>query len=77
MTDKLSGETPDHREVGHELARLSGVNLKRARKAVVRRGLALVALVRGNKEEAAKIMAHAKRRLGKTESSAIDAAREQ
>jgi hypothetical protein len=77
----LKEGAPDHREVGHELARCSGVNLTRARKGVVRlweaRGLALIALVRGDKEEVARIMAHAKDRTDKTEPPAIDAAKEQ
>lgn len=59
----LKEGAPDYREVGHELARRSGVNLTRARKGVVRlweaRGLALIALVDGNKEEVARIMANA------------------
>lgn len=41
------------------------------------RGLALNALVRGDKEEVATIMAHAKGRAGKTKPPAIDAAKEQ
>lgn len=81
MADLLKEEAPDHREVGHELARRSGVNLTRARKGVVRlweaRGLALIALVRGDKEEVARIMAHAKGRTGNTKPPAIDAAKEQ
>ncbi|MBD8696554.1 hypothetical protein [Stenotrophomonas sp. CFBP 13718] len=70
----------DHREVGHELARRSGVNLTRARKGVVRlweaRGLALIALVCGDEDEVARIMAHARGRTGKTKPPAIDAAKE-
>lgn len=81
MADVLNEEAPDHREVGHELARRSGVNLSRARKGVVRlweaRGLALIALVHGNKEEVTRIMAHARGRTGKTKPPAIDAAKEQ
>ncbi|WP_249405000.1 hypothetical protein [Stenotrophomonas sp. CFBP 13725] len=81
MADLLKEEAPDHRAVGHELARRSGVDLTRARKGVVRlwqaRGLALIALVRGDKEEVARIMAHAKGRTGKTKPPAIDAAKEQ
>ncbi|WP_349984501.1 hypothetical protein ABRP17_016360 [Stenotrophomonas sp. WHRI 8082] len=81
MADLLREEAPDHREVGHELARRSGVNLTRARKGVVRlweaRGLALIALVRGDNEEVARIMAHARGRPGNTNPSAIDAAKEQ
>lgn len=81
MADLLKEEAPDHRAVGHELARRSGVNLTRARKGVVRlweaRGLALIALVRGDKEEVARIMAHAKGRTGKTKPRAFDAAKEQ
>jgi len=53
----------DYREIGHDLARMSGVDLKRARPKIVRlweaRGLALIALARGDKAEAHKIMAHA------------------
>lgn len=71
----------EYRGVGHELARLAGVNVTRARKSVVRlreaRGLALIALVRGDKEEVARIMAHARGRAGKTKPPAIDAAKEQ
>jgi hypothetical protein len=59
LADLLKEEALDHREVGHELARRSGVNLTRARKGVVQlweaRGLALIALVRGEKEEVARI----------------------
>ncbi|MBD7952668.1 hypothetical protein H9654_00480 [Stenotrophomonas sp. Sa5BUN4] len=71
---------PDHREVGHELARCSGVNLTRARKGVVRlweaRGLALIAMLRGDIDEVARIMAHARGRTGNTKPPAIDAAKE-
>lgn len=71
----------DHRVVGHELANRSGVNLTRARKGVVRpweaRSLALIALVRGDKEEVARIMAHARGRTGNMKPAAIDAAKEQ
>jgi len=80
MADLLKDEAPDHRAVGHELARRSGVDLTRARKNVVRlweaRGLALIALVRGDREEVARIMAHARGRTGKTKPTAIDAAKE-
>ena len=61
MADVLKDGVPDYREVGHELARRSGVNLTRARKGTVRlweaRGLALIALVDGNHEEVERIMA--------------------
>jgi len=81
MSDATPREELDHRDVGHELARRSGVNLTRARKGLVRlweaRGLALIALVRGDKEDVARIMAHARGRTGKTKPPAIDAAREQ
>jgi len=81
VADLLMDEAPDHRAVGHELARRSGVDLTRARKGVVRlweaRGLALNALVRGDKEEVTRIMAHARGRTGKTKQPAIDAAKEQ
>ena len=36
MAELLKEEAPDHRAVGHELARRSGVNLARARPAAVR-----------------------------------------
>lgn len=54
-------EAIDHVAVGHELARMSGVDLSKARPKTVRaweaRGLALIALRRGDLEEATKIMA--------------------
>lgn len=68
MSNLLKGGAPDHREVGHELARRSGVDMTRARKGVARleaRGLVLIALVRGEREEVARIMAHARGRTGK------------
>ena len=81
MADVLNTEGPDYRQVGHYLAGMSGLDLTRARPKTVRlweaRDLALMALASGNKEEAARIMAHAKGRLGKTESPANDAAKEQ
>jgi len=53
-------EAIDHVAVGHDLARMSGVNLAKARPKTVRmweaRGLALIALRRGDLEEAQKIM---------------------
>lgn len=77
MADLLIEEALDHRAVGHELARRSGMDLTRARKGVVRlweaRGLALIALVRGGREEVAKIMAHARGRSGNTKLPAIEA----
>lgn len=66
MAEILQHSVPDHREVGHELARRSGVDLTRARKGVVRlweaRGLALIALASGNDEEVKRIMDHALKR---------------
>ena len=66
MTDLPQLEALDHREVGHELARRSGVNLARARKGVVRlweaRGLALIALVNSDETEVERIMAIQARR---------------
>jgi len=54
-------EAIDHVAVGHELARKTGVNLDKARPKTRRmweaRGLAVIALARGDLEEAAKIMA--------------------
>lgn len=80
MADLLKEEPPDHRAVGHELARRSGVDLTRAHKGVVRlweaRGLALIAMLRGDIDEVARIMAHARGRTGKTKPPAIDAAKE-
>lgn len=68
MADLVETEALDHREVGHELARRSGVNLKRARKGVVRfweaRGLALIALVNGDEAEVERIMAPYRRKGG-------------
>lgn len=61
MADVASKQTPDHRQIGHELARRSGVNLARARPAAVRlwhaRGLALIALVEGDHAEVERVMA--------------------
>lgn len=66
MADLPQLEALDHREVGHELARRSGVNLTRARKGVVRlweaRGLALIALVNGDETEVERIMAPYRRK---------------
>lgn len=60
MADLLS---IDHVQVGHDLAALSGVDLSKARPATVRvweaRGLALIAMARGDDAEAARVMAHA------------------
>ncbi|MDH7550199.1 hypothetical protein [Stenotrophomonas geniculata] len=57
-------EAIDHREVGRQLASMSGVDLSEARSATVRaweaRGLALQALARGDMAEAQKVMNHAK-----------------
>ncbi len=57
-------EAIDHREVGRQLASMSGVELDSARPAIVRtweaRGLALQALARGDMAEAQKVMNHAK-----------------
>lgn len=73
MADLLKEEAPDHREVGHELARRSGVNLTRARKGVVRlweaRGLALIALVNDDPAEVDRIMAPFRRKAGGTNGS--------
>ncbi len=56
-------EAIDHREVGRQLAGMSGVELDSARPATVRtweaRGLALQALARGDMAEAQRVMAHA------------------
>lgn len=56
-------EAIDHREVGRQLASMSGVDLDSARPATVRtweaRGLALQALARGDMAEAQRVMAHA------------------
>ncbi|HEL4104655.1 TPA: hypothetical protein UM352_004051 [Stenotrophomonas maltophilia] len=56
-------EAIDHREVGRQLASMSGVDLDSARPAIVRtweaRGLALQALARGDMAEAQRVMAHA------------------
>ncbi len=55
-------EAIDHREVGRQLASMSGVDLSEARPATVRaweaRGLALQALARGDMAEAQRVMAH-------------------
>lgn len=54
----------DHREVGRQLASMSGVDLSEARPATVRaweaRGLALQALARGDMAGAQKVMNHVK-----------------
>lgn len=66
MADLLHNVGPDHREVGHYLAGMSGVDLTRARPKTVRlweaRGLALIALASGRKDEAGRIMAPHKRK---------------
>ena len=53
-------EAIDHIAIGHELARKTGVNLDKARPKTRRmweaRGLAVIALARGDLEEAQKIM---------------------
>ena len=53
---------PDHRHVGHHLAGLSGVDLAKASPATVKRwearGLALLAMARGDKAEAERVMAN-------------------
>lgn len=68
MADLVKSEALDHRAVGHELARRSGVNLTRARKCVMRlweaRGLALIALVNGDETEVERIMAPHRRKGG-------------
>ncbi|WP_414497682.1 hypothetical protein [Stenotrophomonas maltophilia] len=55
-------EAIDHREVGRQLASMSGVDLSEAPPATVRaweaRGLALQALARGDMAEAQRVMAH-------------------
>lgn len=55
-------EAIDHREVGRQLASMSGVDLSEARPATVRaweaRGIALQALARGDMAEAQRVMAH-------------------
>ncbi|CAH0244443.1 hypothetical protein [Stenotrophomonas lactitubi] len=60
----LMAEAIDHREVGRQLASMSGVGLDSARPATVRtwqeRGLALQTLARGDMAEAQKVMNHAK-----------------
>ncbi|HDX0925481.1 TPA: hypothetical protein ACG5JQ_000373 [Stenotrophomonas maltophilia] len=57
-------EAIDHREVGRQLASMSGVDLSEARPATMRiweaRGLALQALARGDMAEAQKVMNHSK-----------------
>ncbi|WP_353099150.1 hypothetical protein [Stenotrophomonas lactitubi] len=57
-------EAIDHREVGRQLASMSGVDLDSARPATVRtweaRGLALQALAHGDMAEAQKAMNHAR-----------------
>ena len=54
-------ESIDHIAVGHDLARKTGVNLDKARPKTRRmweaRGLAVIALARGDLDEATKIMA--------------------
>ena len=54
-------ESIDHIAVGHDLARKTGVNLDKARPKTRRmweaRGLAVIALARGDLNEATKIMA--------------------
>lgn len=66
MADLLKEAAADHRAVGHYLACMSGVDLTRARPKTVRlweaRGLALIALASGRKDEAGRIMAPHKRK---------------
>ncbi len=54
-------EALDHIAVGHDLARKTGVNLDKIRPKTRRmweaRGLAVIALARGDLDEATKIMA--------------------
>lgn len=56
-----ASEATDHIAVGHDLARKTGVNLDKARPKTRRmweaRGLAVIALARGDLDEATKIMA--------------------
>ncbi len=73
---------PDHRHVGHHLAGLSGVDLAKAAPATVKiweaRGLALLAMARGDKAEAERVMANinSRRKRGK-KTGAVKAPREQ
>lgn len=83
MSDFLqSTDLPDFREVGHVLASLSGVDLAKASKAVVRaweaRGLALIELSLGDWAEAERIMAPvSKRRRCGTNLAAASAPKEE
>ncbi|MGV8959239.1 MAG: hypothetical protein ACOH1V_02470 [Stenotrophomonas sp.] len=58
----MSMDSLDHMVVGADLARRAGVNLNKARPRTQKlweaRGLALIALSRGNMDEALKIMSH-------------------
>jgi len=73
---------PDHRHVGHHLAGLSGVDLAKAAPATVKiweaRGLALLAMARGDKAEAERVMANinSRRKRGR-KTGAVKAPREQ
>ncbi|MDV3437328.1 hypothetical protein R1H25_17855 [Stenotrophomonas sp. C2852] len=83
MADPLQGtDGLDFREVGHVLARLSGVDLAKASKTTVRaweaRGLALIALSREDRAEAERIMAPvSKRRRRGTNLAAAGAPKEE
>jgi len=72
----------DHREVGRELALLSGIDLSKASKTKVRaweaRGLALIELSRGDRAEAERIMAPVSRRRRRgTNLAAVGAPKEE
>ncbi|MBN4938924.1 hypothetical protein JY409_12845 [Stenotrophomonas maltophilia] len=75
-------EAIDHREVGRQLASMSGVDLSEARPATVRaweaRGLALIELSRGDRAEAERIMVPvSKRRRCGTNLAAAGAPKEE
>ncbi|WP_294995452.1 hypothetical protein [uncultured Stenotrophomonas sp.] len=77
-----SGLDVDHREVGHLLASLSGVDLSKASKATVpaweARGLSLIELARGDRAKADRIMAPvSKRRHRGTNLAAAGAPKEE
>lgn len=83
MAELLQGtDVPDFREVGHLLAKLSGIDLGKASRATVRaweaRGLALIELSRGDRAEAQRIMAPvSKRRRRGTSPAACGAPKEE
>lgn len=84
MTIIRTGGSPatDYRDVGHMLASLSGVDLGKASNATVRaweaRGLALIALSRGDRAEAERIMGPvSKRRHRGTNLAAAGAPKEE